>query len=42
MIRYMSTSVGKKQLIAVSGLSMVVFLIAHLLGNLFMFSGQDQ
>lgn len=41
MLGYLSTSIGKKQLVAVSGLAMVFFLVAHLLGNLLVFSGPE-
>jgi succinate dehydrogenase / fumarate reductase, cytochrome b subunit len=39
--RYLGSSIGKKQIIAVSGLIMVSFLIAHLIGNLLIFKGAD-
>lgn len=41
MISYLRSSIGKKQLVAVSGLAMVLFLIAHLLGNLLVFLGPE-
>ena len=41
MIKYLNSSIGKKQLVAVSGLGMVLFLIAHLSGNFLMFKGAD-
>jgi len=31
--RFLSSSVGKKTVLAVTGLSLVGFLVAHLLGN---------
>lgn len=37
----MSSSVGKKYVMAASGLALVGFLIAHLLGNLLIFSGEE-
>jgi succinate dehydrogenase / fumarate reductase, cytochrome b subunit len=37
--RYLSTSVGKKQIVAVTGLGLVGFLLAHLAGNLLLFAG---
>ena len=39
--RYISSSVGKKQIVAVSGLGLVLFLIAHLSGNLLIFKGPE-
>ena len=36
---YLSSSIGKKQIIAITGLMMAMFLIAHLSGNLLMFKG---
>ncbi|RAP29462.1 succinate:quinone oxidoreductase [Candidatus Marinamargulisbacteria bacterium SCGC AG-343-D04] len=39
MINYLKTSIGQKQLVAISGLGMVFFLIAHLLGNFLIFLG---
>jgi succinate dehydrogenase / fumarate reductase, cytochrome b subunit len=41
MLTYLNSSIGKKQIIAVSGLAMVFFLIAHLLGNLLVFLGPE-
>ncbi len=38
----LTSSVGKKQLMALSGLALVGFVIAHMLGNLQVFAGQDQ
>lgn len=37
----LSTSIGTKLLIAVTGLALVAFLIFHLAGNLLMFAGKD-
>jgi succinate dehydrogenase / fumarate reductase cytochrome b subunit len=39
--RIFSTSIGKKQLMAVSGLLFLVFLAAHLLGNLSIYGGPE-
>src|SRR6185295_8850053 len=39
--RFFSTSVGKKFLMAGSGLVLVGFVIAHLVGNLQVFLGQE-
>ncbi len=41
MIQYIKSSLGQKQLIAVTGIGMVLFLIAHLIGNLLIFKGPD-
>ena len=38
---YISSSIGKKQIVAITGLMMVGFLIAHLSGNLLIFKGPD-
>ena len=40
-ISWLRSSIGKKALMAVSGLALVAFLIGHLLGNLLIFSGPD-
>ncbi len=39
--RYIKSSVGRKQIVAVSGLLLILFLIAHLAGNLLIFRGPD-
>ncbi len=41
MLAYFNSSIGKKQIVAISGLAMVLFLIAHLLGNFLVFLGPD-
>ena len=41
MLKLLKTSIGKKQLVAISGLAMVGFLVAHLLGNFLMYAGPD-
>jgi len=38
---YFCSSIGKKQIVAITGLMMVGFLIAHLSGNLLIFKGPD-
>ena len=38
---YCQSSIGKKQIVAISGIGLVLFLIAHLAGNLLIFSGPD-
>lgn len=39
--RYVRSSVGAKQVMAVTGLAMVLFAIVHMIGHLQMFGGQD-
>lgn len=39
LFRTLSTSVGKKQLMALSGLLFLLFLVTHLLGNLSIYGG---
>lgn len=41
LVRYLKSSIGMKQIMGVTGLLMVAFLIAHLLGNLQVFLGRD-
>lgn len=41
MKAYLTSSVGRKQIIAVTGLALVLFLIAHLSGNLLIFGGPE-
>tara|TARA_Y100001970_G_C14116769_1_gene794017 strand:- start:196 stop:867 length:672 start_codon:yes stop_codon:yes gene_type:complete len=38
---YFSSSIGRKQMIAVTGIVMVLFLFGHLSGNLLIFKGPD-
>lgn len=38
---YFKSSIGKKQTVAVTGLLLIGFLIGHLAGNLFIYSGPD-
>jgi succinate dehydrogenase / fumarate reductase cytochrome b subunit len=38
---YLGSSIGKKHVMAITGLAMVGFSIAHMLGHLIMFGGQD-
>ena len=38
---YLTTTVGQKAVVAVTGLSLTGFVLGHLVGNLKMFSGQD-
>ncbi len=39
--RYFTSSIGRKQLIALTGLGLCGFLVAHLLGNFTLFIGSD-
>lgn len=39
--RFLSTSVGKKTVMAITGLSLVGFLVVHLLGNITLWTGGD-
>ena len=41
LCRYLSSSIGKKQLMAITGLLLSGFLIAHLLGNFLLMAGAD-
>lgn len=40
-VSYVRSSVGAKQLMAVTGLGLVLFAIVHMIGHLGMFSGRD-
>lgn len=39
--RFYASSVGKKLVVAVTGLLLVVFILGHMAGNLLIFAGQD-
>ncbi len=39
--KYLSSSIGKKQVVAVTGLMLILFLIAHLAGNLLIYRGPE-
>ena len=41
LVRLFSTSIGRKLVVAVTGIILILFLIAHLLGNLTLIKGQD-
>ncbi|CAN2039553.1 succinate dehydrogenase / fumarate reductase, cytochrome b subunit [Candidatus Magnetomoraceae bacterium gMMP-15] len=41
LVRTFSSSVGKKQFMAVTGLAFCCFLTTHLIGNLFVYGGKD-
>jgi succinate dehydrogenase / fumarate reductase, cytochrome b subunit len=38
---YLNSSVGRKQIVAVTGLGLVLFLVAHLAGNLLIYKGPE-
>jgi succinate dehydrogenase / fumarate reductase cytochrome b subunit len=40
-VRFVSSSAGKKQLMAVTGLGLSLFLATHLVGNLTLYGGRD-
>lgn len=40
-VRMFHTSIGCKQIMAVTGVALVLFVIAHLAGNLLIYAGQD-
>ncbi len=40
-LQYYQTSLGKKQIVASTGLFLILFVIVHLAGNLFIFGGPD-
>src|ERR1041384_6192551 len=40
-LAFFKSSIGKKQIAAVTGLLLILFLIGHLLGNLFIFFGPE-
>jgi succinate dehydrogenase / fumarate reductase cytochrome b subunit len=42
IIRFYSTTIGKKVVMALSGLLLIGFVVAHLLGNLQVFVGADE
>jgi len=39
--QHLKSSIGKKQVVAVTGLCLILFLIGHLLGNLFIYAGPE-
>src|SRR5437868_2744430 len=38
---YLNSSIGRKQIVAVTGLLLIIYVIAHLAGNLFIYVGPD-
>ena len=40
-VSYVRSSVGAKQVMALTGLGLVLFALVHMLGHLGMFSGRD-
>jgi succinate dehydrogenase / fumarate reductase cytochrome b subunit len=41
IIRFYQSSIGRKILVALTGAAMVLFVIAHMIGNLLVFAGPD-
>ena len=41
LIRLFSTSIGRKLVLAITGLMLLGFLIAHMLGNMTLFQGSE-
>ena len=41
LVRFYHSSIGKKLLVAITGLAMIGFLVGHLLGNLLIFGGPE-
>lgn len=41
LLKSLSSSIGKKFVMAVTGLSLILFLTVHLINNLFLFAGKD-
>lgn len=41
LITFLSSTIGKKQMVAISGLLLCGFLVGHLLGNFLLFAGPD-
>jgi len=41
LLKSLSSSIGKKIVMAVTGLSLILFLTVHLINNLFLFAGKD-
>ncbi|MCK5146881.1 succinate dehydrogenase cytochrome b subunit [bacterium] len=40
-VRMLNSSIGRKQIMAVTGLAFCLFLTTHLIGNLFIYAGED-
>ena len=38
---YLASSIGKKQIVAATGLFLILFVVGHLAGNLFMYGGPE-
>jgi succinate dehydrogenase / fumarate reductase cytochrome b subunit len=41
ILKYLNSSIGRKYLMALSGLVWVLFVLTHMLGNLLIFAGKD-
>ncbi|VAX36405.1 Succinate dehydrogenase cytochrome b subunit [hydrothermal vent metagenome] len=39
--QYFKSSIGKKQVVAITGLALILFLVGHLAGNLFIYIGPE-
>lgn len=39
--QYLTSSIGRKQIVAVTGLALVLFLCGHMVGNFFIFGGPE-
>lgn len=42
LMKFLTSSIGRKMSMALTGLLMILFLVAHLLGNLLVFAGAEQ
>jgi len=40
-VQYLKSSIGKKQIVAATGLLLILFIIGHLAGNLFIYAGPE-
>jgi succinate dehydrogenase / fumarate reductase, cytochrome b subunit len=41
LFRFYASSIGKKLIVALTGLALVIFVLGHMIGNLLIFAGQD-
>ena len=41
ILKYFKSSIGKKQVVAATGLALILFVVAHLAGNLIVYLGPD-
>ena len=42
VLKFLTSSIGRKMSMALTGLLMILFLVSHLLGNLLVFAGADE